>query len=139
MQHLENRGFPDVMWLRAPDTSDIHGLDPENNYRRRLMIIYYTTVLPAVRTLSEEEGIDGVYRIEDSCILAPNVTYVQVAKKTEGCEAGIFGYAHHEKKQTRRLVWHEGHVLQYPVVRTVANHIAKHTRVAFGTSGPLAC
>jgi hypothetical protein len=96
MQHLENRGFPNIMWLRTPETSDIHGLDPENNYRRRLMIIYYTTVLPAVRRLAEEEGIDGVYIIEDSCILAPNVTYAQVDKETEGCEAGIFGYAHHE-------------------------------------------
>ena len=96
MQHLENRGFPNIMWLRTPETSDIHGLDPENNYRRRLMIMYYTTVLPAVRRLAEEEKIDGVYIIEDSCILAPNVTYVQVAKETEGCEAGIFGYAHHE-------------------------------------------
>ena len=103
IQHLESKGFPNIMWLRTPETSDIHGLDPENNYRRRLMIMYYTTVLPAVRRLAEEEKIDGVYIIEDSCILAPNVTYVQVAKETEGCEAGIFGYAHHEKN--KQDVW----------------------------------
>ena len=86
------------MWLRTPDTRDIHGLDPENNYRRRLMIIYCTTVLPAIRRLAKEEGIDGVYIFEDSCILASRITYKQVAQETEGCEAGIFGYAHHEKK-----------------------------------------
>jgi len=87
MQHLEDRGFPDIMWLRTPDTRDIHGLDPENNYRRRLMIIYYTTVLPAIHGLAKEEGIDGVYIFEDSCILASRITYKQVAQETEGCEA----------------------------------------------------
>jgi hypothetical protein len=103
MQHLEARGFPDIMWLRTPDTRDIQGLDPENNYKRRLMIIYYTTVLPAIHVLAKEEGIDGVYIFEDSCILASKVTYKHIAQETEGCEAGIFGYAHHEKKQ--KEVW----------------------------------
>jgi hypothetical protein len=101
MQHLEGRGFPDIMWLRTPDTRDIHGLDPDNNYKRRLMIIYYTTVLPAIHVLAKEEGIDGVYIFEDSCILASKVTYKHIVQKTEGCEAGIFGYAHYEKKITK--------------------------------------
>jgi hypothetical protein len=101
MQHLTERGFPNIMWVRTPDTSEIQGLDPENKYKRRLMIIYYTAVLPAVRMLAAEEGIDGVYLIEDSCILAPNVTYAHIAREVAGCCAGIFGYAHHEKKDKK--------------------------------------
>jgi hypothetical protein len=65
------------------------------------MIIYYTTVLPAVHILATEEGLDGVYVIEDSCIVAPNVTYAHIAREVAGCCAGIFGHAHHEKKDKK--------------------------------------
>ena len=105
MQHLTDRGFPDVMWLRTPDNDDIVDLDPDNVVKRKLMIMYYTTVLPAVRILAAQTGTVGVYLFEDSCILTSNVTYAHVANEVKGWSAGIFGYARHQTRDNKVDWW----------------------------------
>ena len=61
MQHLEERGFPEVHWLRSPDADEIAHLDPDKKAERRVMIIFYATVFPAVLKLSAERGIQSVF------------------------------------------------------------------------------
>ena len=48
MQHLWDRNFPDIRWLRTPDAHELRELDPEGKPEKRLFMIYYTTLFPAV-------------------------------------------------------------------------------------------
>ena len=105
MLHLEGRGFPHLRWLRTPDATELASFDSEQKANRRVMILYYTTVLPTVRKLATEQGVRGVFLFEDTCILTQGAYFSHVLAEVESCSAGIFGYGNYEKRAAR-VDWH---------------------------------
>ena len=61
------------------------------------MILYYTTVFPAVLKLAAVEGVQGVLVFEDTYILTQGVDYSMVRSEVRRCSAGVFGYGLYEK------------------------------------------
>ena len=93
-----------MQWLRTPDAHEMAHLDPEGRGERRVLVVWYMTVFPAVRMLAQR-GCRKVFLFEDTCLFADGVDYRKVKQEVEGCGAGVFGYGGHEQKhQTFR--WH---------------------------------
>ena len=80
MKHLHHQGFPAIRWLRTPDAHELKVLDPEGKPEKRLLIIYYTTLFPAIVVLCREYGSEGVMVMEDTCILH-EVDYAEVCRE----------------------------------------------------------
>ena len=97
MKHLHERGFPDIMWLRTPDADEIQHLDPDRQARRRVMIVFYTTILPAVRMIASTRKLNGVFVFEDTCIFTEGVTFSTVIQEVQRCKAGVFGYGDYQQ------------------------------------------
>ena len=72
------------------------------------MVIWYTTVLDAVRKVCDSTGCTGVLVMEDTFLLRPDVAYEAVAaevKKRKAC-AGVFGYGNRWRIEGGRGGWH---------------------------------
>ena len=140
IRHLQERGFPEVMWLRTPDASEISHLDPEQQARRRVMIVFYTTILPTVRRITATRKLNGVFVFEDTCILTAGVTYSVVQARLQGCKAGVFGYGDYRKSGSR-VNWFgtKGIFFDISLVRKDDAEDAEHARQAFRAFRQLAC
>ena len=68
LRHLNARGCPGVCWLRTPDPEDLKTLLVEIKPKQRVMVIYFTTVLPAVKAVCDATGCTGVLVMEDTCL-----------------------------------------------------------------------
>ena len=44
------------------------------------MMFYYTTVLPAVIKLAQEQGVEGVFVFEDTSIVTPGVFFLRMLR-----------------------------------------------------------
>ena len=60
MRHLNARGFPRVWWLHTPDPEDIKNLPVEIKSKQRVMVIWFTTVLAAVKAVCDRTGCTGL-------------------------------------------------------------------------------
>ena len=92
MLHLRQKGFPQIRWLRTPGADELKQQDPEGKPEKRLLIIYYTTVFPAVAAICTRHKCKGVFVMEDTCILIPEIDCTQVREEVKTCRAGVFGY-----------------------------------------------
>ena len=106
MGHLQDKGFPRVRWLRTPDADDLNELAPDHAPEQRVLMIWYTTVFPAVQVLCAKHGCEGVFVMEDTCILIPEATYEEVCRAVGTCRAGVFGYGNKESRPDGGLRWH---------------------------------
>jgi hypothetical protein len=89
-RHLRSRGFQNVYWLRTPDPSE---LDPLNDDpKKRVMMFWYTTVLPALLVLENTKSISRAFVVEDTCLLAPGIVFDDVERATRDTRASLFGY-----------------------------------------------
>ena len=65
---------------------------PRTNQQKRLMNIYYTTLVKAVIELCARYRSEGVLVMEDTCLLRPDVDYNQVAREVQNRRAGVFAF-----------------------------------------------
>ena len=92
MLHLRQKGFPQIRWLRTPGADELKQQDPEGKPEKRLLIIYYTTLFPAVKDICARHNCSGVFVMEDTCIVIPGIEYNDVRVDVATCRAGVFGY-----------------------------------------------
>ena len=95
MRQLQERRFPKIYWLRTPgplelDTKLRTNLAP----KQRVMALWRTTVLPAVLQVCETYNYTGAMVVEDTVLLRPDVTYMEIAEEIQQIEAraGVWGY-----------------------------------------------
>ena len=81
--HLQQRGFGRVLWLRTPSQHEIAdlNLDPSIKPERCVMTLWKTTAFPTVWMLADRNKVDGVFLFEDTCLLAAGVTYSLVERE----------------------------------------------------------
>jgi hypothetical protein len=102
-RHLRSRGFTNVYWLRTPDATELDKWNDDP--KKRVMMFWYTTVLPALLILEMEYGDSCAFVVEDTCLLAPGVTYDDVVRATRGTAASLFGYGGYAIGK-KGLQWH---------------------------------
>ena len=104
MRQLQEKGFPNIFWLRMPDPSELDGnLRTTVAPAQRLMALWRTTVLPAVTKVCAKYNCTGAMVVEDTVLLRQDVTYDDVAAEIQRTEApaGVWGYGKWwEKKNT---------------------------------------
>ncbi len=71
-RHLKKSGFENIYWLRTPGATELDQLNEDP--KKRVMMFWYTTVLPALVFLETHHGITRAFVVEDTCLLAPGVT-----------------------------------------------------------------
>ena len=94
-RHLRDRGFDNVYWLRTPGPDELESLSKDP--KARVMMFWYSTVLPALKMLNSEWGVEEAFVLEDTCLLASGVTFADVYKETKPWPASIFGYGKYEE------------------------------------------
>ena len=95
MQQLEDKGFPNILWLRTPDPVELDGLlERTLPPQRRVMALWRTIVLPAVSEVCDTYHCTGAMVVEDTVLLRPDVTYEIVARELyeRNAPAGVWGY-----------------------------------------------
>lgn len=88
--HLVSHGFPDVRWLRTPETHELGVYTTSAN--AKVMTFSYTTVLPALRLMDMHHGVKKVFVCEDTCIMTPGATFDIVNLATVRSPGSTFGY-----------------------------------------------
>ena len=100
MQHLQQRGFPAIRWVRMPEPSelDVYNIDS----KARLMTCWAIVVLPLLVRLQEECGLRQAHVVEDTCLLAPNMRCQDVRDVAAVSDGGMWGYGYREKTKKKR-------------------------------------
>ena len=93
---LRSRGFPAAKWLRAPSPEELQecvGPNLQVCSKGRVMMLWRTTLLPAVQEACEKYKCSGAMVVEDTVLLRPEVAYADVAADVErgGAAAGVWG------------------------------------------------
>ena len=103
MRQLQEKGFPNIVWLRLPDPVELDELlQTKLPPQRRVMALWRTTVLPAVLQVCENYSYTGAMVVEDTVLLRQDVTYEDVASEIHerNAPAGVGGYGNYWEKQT---------------------------------------
>ena len=102
MRQLQEKGFPNILWLRLPDPLELdeflkRTLPPQ----RRVMALWRTTVLPAVLQVCDTYACTGAMVVEDTVLLRQDVTYEDVVREIQqrNAPAGVWGYGHYWEKR----------------------------------------
>ena len=101
MRQLQDKGFPNIFWLRLPDPHELDDLLRTTVApAKRVMTLWRTTVLPAVLQVCETYKYKGAMVVEDTVLLRQEVTYTEVAREIQQREApaGAWGYGKYWKK-----------------------------------------
>ena len=102
MRQLQEKGFPNILWLRLPDPFELDNLLKKTvPPQRRVMALWRTTVLPAVLQLCDKYNYTGAMVVEDTVLLRQDVTYDDVASEIQqrNAPAGVWGYGNYWKRQ----------------------------------------
>ena len=111
MRQLQDKGFPNIFWLRLPDPLELDKLLKKNvPPQRRVMTLWRRTVLPAVLQLCDKYNYTGAMVVEDTVLLRQDVTYDDVASEIQqrNAPAGVWGYGNYWKKQNADGTWSHG-------------------------------
>ena len=73
MRQLNAKCVPGVCWSRTPDPEDLKNRPVEIKSKQRVMVIWFTTVLGAVKEVCDRTGCTGVLVMEDTFLLRPDV------------------------------------------------------------------
>ena len=95
MRQLQDKGFPNIFWLRLPDPHELDGhLRTTVAPAQRVMALWRTTVLPAVTKVCAKYNYTGAMVVEDTVLLREDVTYDEVAAEIQrtAAPAGVWGY-----------------------------------------------
>ena len=98
MRQLQEKGFPNILWLRLPDPFELDELLKKRlPPQRRVMALWRTTVLPAVLQVCDTYTYTGAMVVEDTVLLRQDVTYSEVASEIEqrNAPAGVWGYGNY--------------------------------------------
>ena len=88
MRQLQEKGFPNIFWLRLPDPLELDDLlKTKLPPQRRVMALWRTTVLPAVWQVCETYNYTGAMVVEDTVLLREDVTYRDVASEIQQTNA----------------------------------------------------
>jgi len=84
MRQLQEKGFPNILWLRLPDPFELDDLlKTKLPPQRRVIALWRTTVLPAVWQVCETYNYTGAMVVEDTVLLREDVTYRDVASEIQ--------------------------------------------------------
>ena len=95
MRQLQEKRFPNIYWLRTPGPLELDKhLRTTLAPKQRVMALWRTTVLPAVMKMCEKYKYTGVMVVEDTVLLRPDVTYMEIAREIQQSKAraGVWGY-----------------------------------------------
>jgi hypothetical protein len=79
-RHLKKSGVPNIYLLSTPGATELDQLNDDP--KKRVMMFWYATVLPALLFLETHHGIKRAFVVEDTCLLAPGVTFQDVDEAT---------------------------------------------------------
>jgi hypothetical protein len=79
-RHLMKCGVPNIYLLSTPGATELDQLNYDP--KKRVMMFWYATVLPALLFLETHHGIKRAFVVEDTCLLAPGVTFQDVDEAT---------------------------------------------------------
>ena len=105
MRQLQDKGFPNIFWLRLPDPHELDDLLRTTVApAKRVMTLWRTTVLPAVTKVCAKYNYTGAMVVEDTVLLRQDVTYDEVAAEIQrtAAPAGVWGYGKLGDKGARR-------------------------------------
>ena len=95
MRQLQENRFPNIYWLRLPDPVELDELlGTTLKPQQRVMALWRTFILPAVVQVCAQCEYAGALVVEDTVLLAPDVTYEEVAReiRKKQAPAGVWGY-----------------------------------------------
>ena len=75
MRQLQEKGFPNIFWLRTPDPLELDELlHTTLAPQQRVMTLWRTTVLPAVLQVHETYNYTSAMVVVDTVLLREDVT-----------------------------------------------------------------
>ena len=95
MRQLQEKSFPEIYWLRLPDPLELDELlGTTLKPQQRVMALWRTIILPAVVQVCAQCEYAGALVVEDTVLLAPDVSYKDVAGeiRKRQAPAGVWGY-----------------------------------------------
>ena len=82
-----DRGFPNIFWVRTPSGQELEHFDADPN--KRSMMCWYSTVLPCLRALHDQEGSNEAFVLEDTFVCDVDVTFETIHRETRHRGAGV--------------------------------------------------
>ena len=96
-QHLTDRHFPNIFWVRTPSGEELDKFDADAT--KRCMMFWYATVLPCLKALHDAEGICEAFVVEDTFLCDVGITFHTIYQETHNKGSGVFGYGGYKRKK----------------------------------------